>query len=153
MSLRTKRYGSYALLAIWMGLIFVFSAQDAAVSQGQSDVLAALLGSATGSDDQGLLSFVTRKAAHIFLYLVLGLLVYAAVRTHGLPKGKGALVSVLIALGYAVTDELHQLSIPGRSGELRDVLIDTVAAAIGIALYVAVDRHRELQESTEKGII
>ncbi|MFP3514028.1 VanZ family protein, partial [Peribacillus sp. SIMBA_075] len=36
---------------------------------------------------------------------------------------------------YAATDEVHQLFIPGRSGEARDVLIDSTGAAAGLTCY------------------
>lgn len=35
----------------------------------------------------------------------------------------------MIAVLYACTDEYHQLFVPGRSGQLRDVMIDAVGAA------------------------
>ncbi|UYJ41604.1 MAG: VanZ family protein [Lachnospiraceae bacterium] len=37
--------------------------------------------------------------------------------------------SWMIAVLYACTDEYHQLFVPGRSGQLRDVMIDAVGAA------------------------
>ena len=47
---------------------------------------------------------------------------------------------------YAITDELHQLFINGRSGNFIDVLIDSVGGAIGIAVvYFAI----RLAQSTE----
>ena len=35
----------------------------------------------------------------------------------------------------AMFDEIHQLYIPGRSGEFRDVMIDTFGALIGYSFY------------------
>ena len=38
------------------------------------------------------------------------------------------------AVVYAMTDEIHQLSVPGRAGRFTDVCIDATGAAIGIIL-------------------
>ena len=46
-------------------------------------------------------------------------------------RWKNVLVSVCIAVLYASTDELHQLFVPGRSGQVNDVLIDGCGAVIG----------------------
>ena len=32
---------------------------------------------------------------------------------------------------YAATDEFHQLFVPGRSGQMTDVMIDSVGCLIG----------------------
>ena len=41
------------------------------------------------------------------------------------------IVSLLICIIYALTDEIHQLFIVNRSCELRDVLIDMIGVLIG----------------------
>jgi len=43
---------------------------------------------------------------------------------------------------YAVTDEIHQLFVPGRSGELRDVMIDSIAALVGVGLCMWMMRRQ-----------
>ena len=35
---------------------------------------------------------------------------------------------------YAVSDEIHQAFVPGRSAQLSDVCIDACGAAIGLSL-------------------
>ena len=116
-----------------MTVIFLFSAQDADSSDAQSGFVVDLLGTVTKSEGD-IETFLVRKAAHIFAYFVLGLLLYNALRTHALSGRKIALASITIACVYALTDELHQVYVPGRSGEIRDVLIDTAAAALAVGL-------------------
>lgn len=48
---------------------------------------------------------------------------------------------------YAVSDEIHQIFVPGRSGEPRDVLIDTSGVLIGICL---VRFHFSLRERRKR---
>lgn len=47
-------------------------------------------------------------------------------------------ISCTVCLLYAASDEIHQLFVPGRSGEVRDVMIDFSGAALGIALSTLV---------------
>jgi VanZ family protein len=39
-------------------------------------------------------------------------------------------VAAAIAIGYAITDELHQTTVEGRTGSPLDVLIDVAGVAI-----------------------
>ena len=135
-----------------MVAIFLFSSQDASISSQQSATVVEFVQSLTGSTSEGLLTFLTRKAAHIFMYFVLGVLLYNVARTYSLAIRRVVIICIVIALSYAVTDEVHQLSIGGRSGEARDVLIDTTASAAGIGLYAwyGRKRHHEMLRKTVK---
>lgn len=77
-----------------------------------------------------------RKAAHVFLYFVLGILLTLLVRTYGVRWRNVVLWAVGIACAYAATDETHQLLVGGRSGQVSDVLLDTVAACAGATVIV-----------------
>lgn len=131
--------------ALWYALIFWFSSKSAAVSGGQSGVLLsrALDGAspafrAAGAELRAfaaeLLSFPVRKCAHMFLYFVLAALLLPALtslRRRGLRAGATlAWCGVLAAL-----DEYHQTFVPGRSGELRDVLVDLAGGALLLGLW------------------
>lgn len=133
--------------AAWYGIIWRFSAQTAAASGDLSDRLLyrlmALLSPAFAASGEPartatveLLSFFERKAAHMFLYFVLALLVYFAVccffRQARLRMGLTALACALLA----GLDEYHQTMVPGRSGELRDVLVDLCGAGIALGFLV-----------------
>jgi VanZ family protein len=47
----------------------------------------------------------------------------------------------LIAILYAVTDEIHQHFVPGRDGRATDVLIDAAGVVVGVCLVAAARRH------------
>lgn len=123
-----------------MVVIFLFSNQDSTISKQQSGTIVDFIESLGSSLGEDVLTFLTRKAAHILVYLVLGVLVYNLVRTYELSRRRTVLISICVALGYAAFDEIHQLFIPGRSGELRDVLIDTTAASIGVGVYALIEK-------------
>lgn len=140
MSVSMKRLVGYISVGLWMVVIFLFSNQDSTISKQQSGTIVDFIESLGSSLGEDVLTFLTRKAAHILVYLVLGVLVYNLVRTYELSRRRTVLISICVALGYAAFDEIHQLFIPGRSGELRDVLIDTTAASIGVGVYALIEK-------------
>lgn len=122
----------YSLPLLWMLVIFVFSHQPATISDTQSGVFVEQLQTWFPAVDSSFLTFIVRKSAHIFAYFVLGVLTFRALRQTDLARL--VLWTAIICAIYAVTDEFHQLFVPGRSGEVRDILIDTVAATTGVIL-------------------
>jgi len=126
-----KRIILFALVISWMVLIFWFSSAGHEVSSGQSERVVRSVQYITN------ISFsetVVRKAAHVFLYFVLGILLTLLVRTYDVRWRSTVLWAVGVACAYAATDETHQLLVGGRSGQVSDVLLDTVAACAGAAV-------------------
>lgn len=88
--------------------------------------------------DRGPLMLVARKVAHFVEYFVLCVAWWWALRTR--VGGRRALApAVAIAIGYAITDELHQTLVDGRVGTWRDVAIDSAGALTAAA---AIHRRR-----------
>ena len=91
-----------------MGLIFYLSAQPD-------------LNSGLGTWDT-----VLRKLAHMAEFGLLWFLWWRAL-------GYGnRLAPALIAIAYAITDELHQTTVEGRVGSPVDVLIDSAGVALAV---------------------
>ena len=79
-----------------------------------------------------------RKTAHFTVYTSLGIWLYLCAKTfEGKNKNK-ILISIALAFLYACSDEIHQVFVPGRSGDLRDVCIDTCGAMFGILIVMAI---------------
>ena len=71
-----------------------------------------------------------RKSAHFLEYTGLCLLLsFACAATWG---RRYTAVSLPIASLYAITDEVHQCFVPGRSCQAADWAIDTAGAALGL---------------------
>ena len=134
---QTKKLSKIHLILplLWMTVIFILSQQPASVSSGQSGVFVEQLRHIAPSVDQQLLTFLVRKGAHIFAYFVLGILTFNALWRVGLNKLKVNYpvgLSIIVCALYATSDEFHQLFISGRSGEIRDIIIDSCAATVGV---------------------
>jgi VanZ family protein len=133
---RIKHLAKYCLVAVWMGIIFLLSSEGAHDSKARSGAIVDLLKDSFNTTfTEDFLSFLTRKAAHVITYLVLGILIYSIISTYKFTTKRTIALCILLACFYAIFDEIHQLFVPGRSGEVRDILIDTVAASAGVGTY------------------
>jgi hypothetical protein len=75
------------------------------------------------------------KSGHSIGYALLaGLLLRALAggRLAGI-TWKSAVAAIVLSTLYGVSDELHQMFVPGRSSDRYDVLADAVGATIGVA--------------------
>lgn len=84
-----------------------------------------------------------RKCAHAFVYFTLGICACLTAGTWDWSEKGRAGRAWLFCVCYAGTDELHQLFVPGRSCELRDVMIDSSGALAGVLLVFLIRRIRE----------
>ena len=135
---------------VWMALIFAGSSDRASFSHS-SRILGPLihwLFPQLSEEDTYRLVFTARKVAHVTEYAVLALLVWRARRRSGSGPADGwawrhACEAVWVAAFYAAADEFHQTFVPSREGCIRDVLIDTAGAAVGLALLWLLGRWRK----------
>lgn len=86
--------------------------------------------------------FIARKTAHFSIYGVLGFLSFLTfVSYRRLRLILRFLLSAAFCLIYAVSDEIHQFFVPGRSCELRDVCIDFCGALLAITVSALFSRY------------
>ena len=158
------------LTLFWMVFIFMMSSAGKDESNSQSGAVCEFICEhfVEGYEEmapeeqiqmQQKISFPVRKCAHLSEYAVLGALMTLTaaswrredeetMRTGETPGGTVCILPVLAAgFLYAVSDEIHQIFVPGRSGEPRDVLIDTSGVLIGICL---VRFHFSLRERRKR---
>ena len=118
------------LIVVWMNLVFGFSAQDSNESSGLSQMIASWL-----SDDinnQKLIEPYIRKIAHFSEYGLGGILFFSLFSTFNIKERKIIVFAILLGIGYAITDEIHQLYVPGRAGKITDVYIDSLGVITGV---------------------
>lgn len=126
-----------ALLLCWVGFVWGHSLVPGALSTGESDAVAEALAALLpplGDLDRDLLTLVIRKGAHLLEYAVLGVLLCGLLRALG--RRRRLPVAALVLL-VPFVDEGIQLHVPGRSGQLSDVLVDLVGMAVGSAVLLA----------------
>lgn len=142
--MNNKKIITLILIIAWMTLIFYFSNQIAddssKLSGGITRAILNFFHMLDGKtiEEQAIIETVVRKLAHFSLYAVGGILISLHVIQYKLTKNKQAMITWLIGTIYATTDEIHQLFVSGRSGEIRDVCIDSLGIIIGILIILTI---------------
>ncbi|MCI8644643.1 MAG: VanZ family protein [Lachnospiraceae bacterium] len=161
--LKGRKIWSALPMLLLMGVIFSFSAKTAVESSRSSNVIVDvlmdehLIGGVAKDPEKvrELLSFLVRKSAHMAEFAVLAMLALFWLSSFPMTYRRRCILAVLISACYAATDEFHQLFVPGRSGEVRDVLVDTAGAVIGILflslLRFIIIRKKKKQEAVIPG--
>lgn len=138
---------AWLFTAAWMFVIFMLSAQpgteSGSLSMGITQVLVRVIGfvfpldpvKSANPDWLYNLDGIIRECAHGAAYFILALLAANALKSCGL-KGrlKLVLVTLVICAVYAVSDEIHQLFVPGRACELFDFEVDMLGAVCSLAI-------------------
>lgn len=121
------------ITALVMYIIFSFSAQSA---EGSKELSQGLLNRILEIIPFEISHVFLRKAAHFSEYALLGAVSFCAFSFT--LKRRCFLWGWVLSTVYAVTDEVHQLFIPGRACRAFDVFIDSLGAAAGIAFAALV---------------
>lgn len=153
-----------ALIIAVMAVIFVLSAQDGNDSGGTSGGVTEFVLFMLGIDADSMSpeeftkteAFI-RSAAHFSEYALLAFLTAFLLSTYKQKRALTLVFSVTFASLYAVTDEIHQIFVPGRAAQISDWLVDTSGALLGaslvlliLALADAVKKRKLKQQKNKK---
>src|SRR4051812_39214522 len=122
---RLARYGP---LAAWALLIFIGS--GSVLSAEHTSVVLSFVKWLFPSASPAFLAwfhFLMRKAGHLTEYAVLATLAARAFRlsSHQFISRHWFKLSLLLAVVYALSDELHQSFVPSRTASIHDSMIDS----------------------------
>lgn len=134
---------SWLAVVFWMLFIFRLSSQPAFesndLSLGITERILKFLGTLIRFDIDKL-NHIVRKGAHFSAYLILAVLIYNYVSQRKITGWKSVVLVIFLCVLYAISDEVHQLFVEGRSGQLSDVLIDSIGAVTGMGVYKLLKR-------------
>ena len=140
------------LAVLWMVIIFIFSAQNkeesSVVSEGVSDQLVSMTGWLfhLHIDEERiweiarLVEHFVRKGAHMTEFAILAVLLYIWIGRWRMRCLYRYLTAAGLTILYACSDEFHQLFVEGRAGLVSDVIVDSVGAVLGLALFLLLRR-------------
>ncbi|MGH9434867.1 MAG: VanZ family protein [Terriglobia bacterium] len=135
---RSQRALRWVVTFCWAGLIFYFSTKTFTASY-TSVVLARLLAALhihLSLAHFETLHYLVRKSAHFTEYAILSLLLFASIS--GAKEFEWnlriAVLSVVIAGLYSLSDEFHQMFVPGRGPSIKDCGLDTTGAVSAMVL-------------------
>ena len=135
-------------------LIFIFanSADTADISGGKSEDVVAFINSLLQkiAVPVRVTEHIVRKAAHFSEYMLLGFWVWLTAWAYTVRPLRHLAWMLFFGLLIPVTDETLQLFVPGRAGQVSDVLIDfcgvlcgLLAGALACRLAAALRRKRQ----------
>ncbi len=133
----------WVLVLLCMAMIFHFSSESSVESKKTSSHLTELTKkiinilpfNEVNKENliKGAEHFV-RKTAHFTEYFLLGVLTLSAcLKTF---KKRNFWIALLICFIYSVSDEVHQIFVPGRAFMIGDILLDTVGSLSGLIVFV-----------------
>ena len=90
------------------------------------------------------------KLVHFLGYGLLGILFFRAFRISRFGKNADSLkvLSMVSAILYGISDEIHQYYVPSRSADIIDVLADTLGSIYGVFFYelITMRYYKKLSE-------
>jgi VanZ family protein len=134
------RLARWLPVVVWAAVIFAASTGwfvDSRTAAVFRSLLVWLVPGAGGEEVEAV-NTVARKLGHFVEYAIFGWLIARALHNARGWRASHAVMAVALATAYAVTDELHQRFVLGRSAAVGDVLIDmlgAVTAQIATALW------------------
>lgn len=141
---------------IWCLLIFWGSTDECGGVQSIKKLIALLhyLFSSLSEADLLVWVFYIRKACHVTEYAILAAFVFWGFLKSGLVgwnrfwSSRMAILTFVVCVSYAASDEYHQSFTSERQGCVKDVMIDTGGVSLGIAgMYVvSLIRHKRAKK-------
>lgn len=92
-----------------------------------------------------------RKCAHYSLYTLWGLLMCSLLGLYNIKGYRRPGITLASGFLYAVSDEIHQFFVDGRSAQITDVLLDASGVMTGALIVVLVGfAAKKILDSKEK---
>ncbi|MBQ7288578.1 MAG: VanZ family protein [Clostridia bacterium] len=144
-----KKFFCWILVIACMVLIFSFSSQTSGQSTDTSNSFIKTVisffypafkewTSAEQAELYNICSHLVRKLAHFSVFGLLGFLVTLALSNYRLSYRRTIFYSFCFCVIYAISDEIHQMFVPGRAPGFLDVLIDAVGALLGSCIIICI---------------
>lgn len=151
----------WVITLLLMTVIFVFSSrpgdlsiQDSAWLLDRINILDEEEALDTTNMQSMFLQRKIRKAAHIILFGSLAILIYASIYGYVGKAIKTGVISWLLTIIYAITDEIHQYFVPGRAAQIQDVIRDGKGAFFGciimMVLFLTIEKLPSLYKLINK---
>lgn len=132
------------LTIIWMIIVFCFSAENATVSKETSLSFMEKIIDFFDINITNKAEFesVLRSFAHFGLFLFGGA-VSSALFIMVFPK-RQYLYCTIFGIIYSLLDEIHQIFVPGRAFEVKDIIIDFIGFFTGVAFITLIRKIRRV---------
>lgn len=146
--MNTRKLLSTILVVIWIITIFYFSNQQGTGSSNTSKKVSMAIVNILDIKNEmnekqkeeivATIEPIIRKLAHFTLYMIGGILLVGCAYAYIMEDKKAIVGASTIGVLYAISDEVHQLFVNGRSGKVADMVIDSLGIFTGIVVYLII---------------
>lgn len=135
-------------VAIWLAIIFVASTAIFTPKHTSAVIEPILREIAPRADERTIerLHHFVRKIGHVVEYAILAALLARATLSMRWTRSWWLAASLILLAAVAASDEFHQLFVPGREGQVSDVVLDVTA---GLAMLVPIALYRRFAATGE----
>ena len=135
---------------VWVGVIFLGSTDLMSAEHTSRFIVPFLrwLKPDISAETLASIHFIVRKCTHVAEYAVLGLLLLRAATLIANSKRSISILylSVLgVSVIVAATDEFHQTFVVSRGASVRDIMIDTSGAVLGLVIASIIRMKRSIR--------
>ena len=113
-------------------------------------ILSSIPGAGENGHPMDLVSATVANMLHVPAYGLLALLWVFTIRDHGVSEHQSMCVAFLVASGYGVLTELHQVWVPGRYPSALDVMSNMAGSLLFIWLYWFVSGESSVESGVSK---
>jgi len=124
---------------VWVGVIFLGSTDLMSAEHTSRFIVPFLrwLKPDISAETLASIHFIVRKCTHVGEYAILALLLLRAATL--MPNSKRSIAILYVSvwgvcLFVAVTDEFHQMFVASRGASVRDIMVDSSAAVLGLLI-------------------
>jgi VanZ family protein len=122
------------MLIFWMVMIFIATQLPYFKGENTEAVIHKTI-SFTNYFDIKVLNLIVRKITHVTTFGILAVLFFKSL-------GSRYILSWLLTVIYAISDEWHQSFMPGRESSYKDVLLDSFGALLALSIVYLLNRRK-----------
>ena len=143
-----------ALVILWMIIVFLFSSETSDKTNNTSgnftEKIVNIISNVINKSEiekeelvQKIEPYI-RKITHYSLYTIGGsFIIISVIQYKKINEKNRIIISLGIGILYAISDEIHQYFVPGRSCTIKDVYIDSLGIATGICFILITNKIYE----------
>lgn len=150
-----KKYLYIILILLWLSIIFISSSMTSNSSNSSSKAIISktveigysIIGKDLSinelNDITNRLNYPFRKCMHASVYFILSIFIINVFKEVKMENWKKYTCTILLCFLWAILDELHQVGVDGRTGQMLDVWIDTFGSIFGLFIFLLYKRWEE----------
>ena len=90
---------------------------------------------------------------HFIVFFLLAFFLFQSIKSKNKIKTSQVIITLLISIIYAISDEIHQLFVPLRHGGMFDILIDSIGIFCAILICLYLQKKSKLKQQSSNHLL